>query len=162
LGIDEIRSSRYRFVYMVTEFVSLTLSRQELLELQEALTMRAMVEDALRHEEGLEPVGRRALLSKVDQLLHSTESQLAVLDARLEEELWQQAWYGFTDEWAWYRARRDVLRELGPLAGRTAEITIEELAHQRYHAKFDDYVQEIDMSGGSPGERPKEHSPKRP
>lgn len=145
---------------MVTEFVSLTLTRQELLELQEALTMRAMVEDVLRHEEGLEPVDRRLLLSKIDQLLHAPESQLATLDARLEEELWQHAWYGFTDEWAWYRARRDVLRELGPLAGRTADATIEELAHQRYHAKFDEYVQEIDMSGGAPGERSKEHSPR--
>ena len=144
---------------MLTEFVSVTLTRQELLEIQEALTMRAIVEDDLRREEGLEPVDRRLLLLKVDQLLHATETQTNALDQRAEEELWQHAWYSFTEEWAWYRARRDVLRELGSLAAQTRDEMVDELAHQRYHKKFDDYIQEIDMTGGAPGERAREHSP---
>lgn len=159
-SIDEIVAGRYRLSIMMTQFVSATLSRQELLEIQEALTMRAMVEDDLRREEGLEPVDRRALLAKVDQLLHATKAQVDTIDRRVEEELWQHAWYSFTEEWAWYRARRDVLRELGPLAAQTSEQAVDELAHQRYHKKFDEYIQEIDMTGGNPGERSREHLPK--
>jgi hypothetical protein len=145
---------------MLTEFVSLTLSRQELLELQEALAMRAMVEDDLRREEGLEPVDRRPFLQKVDQLLNATPEQITRLDARLDEELWHSAWYTYTDEWAWYRARQDVLRELGPLAASTTEETVEDLTHRRYHDKFEEYVGEIDMNPDG-GERRTERLPKR-
>ena len=146
---------------MMTEFVSLTLSRQELQELQEALAMRTMVEDDLRREEGLEAVGRRLLLAKIDQLLNASETHVARLEDRMDEELWRHAWYAYTDEWAWYRARKDVLRELGPLAANTAEATVEELTHGRYHDKFEDYVQEIDMNPEAGGERNKERSKKR-
>lgn len=147
---------------MITEFVSLTLSRQELLELQEALALRSIVEDEARREEGLEPVDRRALLVKLDQLLNASPSQIAALEDRTDEELWRYAWYAYTDEWAWYRARKDTLRELGPLAASTTEATIEDLTHRRYHEKFEDYVGEIDMNpepGG--GDRKSERVPKR-
>ncbi len=143
---------------MLTEFVSLTLSRQELLELQEALAMRSLVEDDLRYQEGLEPVGRRALLQKVDHLLAASESQTQGLELRLDEELWHHAWHAYTDEWAWFRARKDVLRELGPLAASTTKETIDDLVHRRYHDKYDDYLQEIDMNpseGGRQTEREK-------
>lgn len=146
---------------MITEFVSLTLSRQELLELQEAVAIRAMVEDDLRREEGLEAVDRRPLLQKLDQLLNATPDQIKRLDERLDEELWHSAWYSYTDEWAWYRARKDVLRELGPLAASTTDTTIEELTHRRYHDKFEAYVQEIDMNPEGGSERRAERTPKR-
>ena len=136
---------------MLTEFVSLTFSRQELLELQEALAMRAMVEDDLRYQEGLEPVGRRALLEKIDHLLHASEPQLHALEPRIDEELWHQSWHAYTDEWAWFRARKDVLRELGPLAASTTKETIDDLVHRRYHDKYDAYLEEIDMNPGEGG-----------
>lgn len=131
---------------MLTEFVSLTFTRQELMELQEALAIRGMVEDDLRREDGLEPVDRRALLAKIDQLTGTSLAQVERLETRLDEELWHHAWYAYTDEWAWYRARKDVLRELGPLAASTKDETIEDLTHRRYHEKFEEYVQEIDMN----------------
>lgn len=53
---------------MLTEFVSLLLTREELLEIREALLMRAMVEDDLRRMDGLEDVGKRLLLDKIEQL----------------------------------------------------------------------------------------------
>jgi hypothetical protein len=145
---------------MLTEFVSLMLSRQELLELQEALTMRALVEDELRREEGLESVDRRSLLVKIDQLVAATEGQVKQLEERMDDELWHHAWYSYTDEWAWYRARKDVLRELGALAASTTTATIDDLVHRRYHDKFEDYVQEIDMNPGG-GERRTAHQGKR-
>ncbi len=124
--------------------------------------MRAMVEDDLRREEGLEGVDRRPLLSKIDQLLHVSEEQIRKLDEKMDDELWHAAWYAYTDEWAWFRARRDVLRELGPLAARTVDATIEDLTHRRYHAKFEDYVKEIDMNPeGGGNERRMERTPKR-
>lgn len=123
--------------------------------------MRSLVEDDLRREEGLEPVDRRVLLAKLDQLLHASETETGRLEERLDEELWRHAWYAYTDEWAWYRARKDVLRELGPLAAQTADATVEELTHRRYHDKFEDYVQEIDMNPEAGGERNKERSKKR-
>jgi hypothetical protein len=144
---------------MLTEFASLTLSRQELLEVQEALALRAMVEDDLRREDGLEPMDRRMLLAKIDQLVNASPEQLDRLETRLDEEMWHHAWYAYTDEWAWYRARKDVLRELGPLAAGTTEATVEDLTHRRYHEKFEEYVKEIDMNpdaGG--GERIKTRS----
>jgi len=146
---------------MLTEFVALTLSRQELLELQEALAMRAMVEDDLRREDGLESLDRRPLLEKVDQLAHASQQQMSVLEDRLEEELWHYSWYAYTDEWAWFRARRDVLLELGALAKSTTEDTIEDLAHRRYHEQFEAYVQEIDMDTSSGNERKMERNPRR-
>jgi hypothetical protein len=146
---------------MLTEFVALTLSRQELLELQEALAMRALVEDDLRREDGLEPMDRRPLLQKVDQLANATPRQIKALDDRLEEELWHNAWYAYTDEWAWFRARRDVLCELGALAQSTTEDTIEDLTHRRYHDKFETYVEEIDMNPSTGAERKMERNPRR-
>lgn len=131
---------------MLTEFVSLMLTRQELLEIQEALAMRALVEDHLRHEEGLEPVDRRLPLERVEQLLHVTEEQIAKLDDRLEQELWRHAWFSYTDEWAWYRARQDAAKELGEAASNNAAPALDDLAHRRYHEKFEDYVREIDMN----------------
>ncbi|OGL74334.1 hypothetical protein A3E39_04705 [Candidatus Uhrbacteria bacterium RIFCSPHIGHO2_12_FULL_60_25] len=131
---------------MLTEFASLMLTRQELMEIQEALAMRSLVEDDLRREEGLEPVDRRLLLERIDQLLNATETQLTSLEDRMDQELWHHAWYAYTDEWAWYRARQEVLKELGALAARTAASVIDDLVHRRYHEKFEDYVREIDMN----------------
>lgn len=141
---------------MLTEFASLMLTRQELMEIQEALAMRSLVEDDLRREEGLEPVDRRLLLERIDQLVHATESQLASLEDRMDQELWHHAWYAYTDEWAWYRARQDVLKTLGELAGRTVATVMDDLVHRRYHEKFEDYVCEIDMNPSGPERQTKE------
>ena len=141
---------------MLTEFASLMLTRQELLEIQEALAMRAMVEDDLREEEGLEPVDRRLLLERIDQLLNANEGQLKSLEDRMDQELWHHAWYSYTDEWAWYRAREDVLKELGATAASTSEATADDLIHRRYHEKFEDYVKEIDMNPSGPERQTKE------
>ncbi|MEN9558119.1 MAG: hypothetical protein RL141_488 [Candidatus Parcubacteria bacterium] len=115
--------------------------------------MRAMVEDEVRQEEGLEPVDRDPLLTKLEQFLPLSESQAEKRDDRVEEELWRHAWYSYTDEWAWYRARMDVLGELGSAAGLN-ELEIEERTHQRYHEKFEEYIREIDMiHGGNDGKK---------
>lgn len=130
---------------MLTEFVSLLLTREELLELREALIMRAMVEDDLRREDGLEDVGKRPLLEKLEHLSLSDPRTAFHVQSRLDEELWQHAWLSYTDEWAWFRAKQDVLKDLGEMAKQTPESQIEELTHRRYHKRFQAYVAELDM-----------------
>lgn len=146
---------------MMTDFVSVQLSREELLELREALLMRAIVEDTLRQEEGLEEVGKRRLLEKVEQLALLGGDNVRVLAARLDEELWQHAWYAYTDEWAWFRAKQDAIKDLGSMASVTPADRIEELAHEKYHKKFDVYAQEIDMSAETSVRRVKEKKPRK-
>lgn len=132
------------------------LTRQELLEIQEALCMRTMVEDDLRSEEGLEPVDRRLLLERIDQLLNATEEQIKSLEDRMDQELWHHAWYAYTDEWAWYRARQDVVQELGEAAAQTPANVLDDRVHRRYHEAFDVYVREIDMNPGGSERKVKE------
>jgi hypothetical protein len=139
---------------MLTDFASLLLSRQELKELHEALVMRAMVEDDLRSEEGLESVDRRPLIERTGQLLAMNEQRLQAIEDHLDQELWRHSWYTYTDEWAWYRARRDVLNEVGSVANVTMESkAVDDLIHRRYHERFEDYIQEIDMNPCDSAER---------
>jgi hypothetical protein len=138
---------------MLTEFASLLFSRQELKEVYESLVMRALVEDDLRQEEGLEAVDRRPLIDKIGQLLAMSGERLEILEDRLDQELWHHDWYAYTDEWAWYRARKEVLSELGPSVLGLKSQAIDDLVHRRYHEKFEEYVREIDMDSGGGAER---------
>ena len=65
---------------METEFFGLSLSRNELLELQTALIQRYIVEDELRREKGLEPIAHHGLLCRVDELLKLQNSELDKLN----------------------------------------------------------------------------------
>ncbi|GMU25689.1 hypothetical protein KJZ71_04875 [Patescibacteria group bacterium] len=146
---------------MLTEFVSLLLTREELLEIREALLMRAMVEDDLRRMDGLEDVGKRLLLDKIEQLaLADTRSSIQT-QRRLDDELWQHAWLSYTDEWAWFRAKQDVMKELGDMALQTPEAQIEDLTHRRYHKSFNAYVAELDMEQEGSDRRSKVKKPKK-
>ena len=131
---------------MLTEFASLQLSREELKEIHAALVARAMVEDELRRERGLEKIDRRDLLEKFEMLLGDDDAALHALDHAIDDELWEHAWYVFTDEWAWFRAQQEVEKEL---AGKTKPEAKEFqlLVEQRYKKKFDEYVGEVDMHG---------------
>lgn len=128
---------------MNTEFFSLTFSRQELRELYEALLLRTLLEDGLRREKGLEAVGPNPLIAKLEGMLGVKEGQVERFTEAVDENLWEHAWYTFTDEWAWFRAHQDVEKELD---GKTlADDAFHHLVEQKYTADFDRYVQEIDM-----------------
>lgn len=131
---------------MLTEFVSVQLSREELKELHAALVARAILEDRLREERGEERVDRRPLLEKLEMLLGESEQALHEQDHALEDELWEYAWYAFTDEWAWFRAKRETETELGADAVRSmAAADFEKTVETRYRKRFDAYVAEVDM-----------------
>ena len=130
---------------MLTEFVSLQFSREELIELHEALIQRAMVEDEVRRERGQEPMDQFPLLERIEMLLGDKEAALIARDARLEEELWEYAWYAFTDEWACFRADQDALKQIGADA---PEQEKKRCSDRLYRQKFNSYVAEVDMREG--------------
>jgi len=133
---------------MNTEFFSLSFSREEVRELHEALLLRSMVEDELRREQGLEPVAMRPLLARVEQLLNLSDKQVERITERLDTGLWEHAWYVFTDEWAWYRARQDVEKELN--GSPISEQDMRERMEQKYHDEFERYVREVEMKDPTP------------
>lgn len=133
---------------MITEFVSVQLSREELQDVHAALVQRAIVEDELRQERGQEPVERRPLLERFEMLLGEGEEVLHQRDHMLDDELWEHAWYVFTDEWARFRAKQDVQKELSADAvGDT--VALEKLVELRYRKNFDVYVAELTMDEAS-------------
>ncbi len=127
---------------MLTEFVSIQLSREELKELHAALLQKAIVEDEVRQERGQERVERRGLLERLEMLLGEGEDRLQELDRETEDELWEYAWYAYTDEWAWYRAAQDVEAEAGKTLEKAEFTKRVELLYQK---KFNEYIAEIDM-----------------
>ena len=130
---------------MDTEFYGLSLRREELLEMQTALLQRYMMEDELRREKGLEPLMERPLIHRVDELLRLSENQLDRLQQALDDELWEFSWYAFTEEWAWFRARQDVRKELGPRAAKLSDDEMHRRIEQRFNKYFEKFVQELEM-----------------
>lgn len=139
---------------MFVEFAGMQLSREELRELQQALLTRAMLEDNLRAETAQEPVEHR-LLERIDDLLGEPAETREKQNLQAEEELWEHAWYTFTDEWAWYRARQDVDAEVEKQKTTLTEAERLSRTESRYQKKFEAYVSEVDMLGGAPKEKRK-------
>jgi hypothetical protein len=133
---------------MSFSFSSFTFSDEELAEIYEALLIRAMVEDELRGEEELEPVHKRPLIEKIERTAVAKGMKPETVEAKVEDELWRQAWYAVTDEFAWRRAREETIAELGDRAEGMREDRIEHLARLRYDRRFNDYVAEIERLYG--------------
>lgn len=142
---------------MLTEFVSLQLSREELQEIHAALVQRAILEEELRREQGQEPVDRHPLLEKFEALLGESDERLHRLDHQLEDDLWEYAWFVFTDEWARNRAKHDVLKELGVAAEALPSADIDRRVDAKYQQQFETYVSELSLKdqGITPNDSPR-------
>jgi hypothetical protein len=103
------------------------------------------MEETMRREQGLEPADYPALLTRIEQMLGYSSEETHELYHRAEDELWEHAWFTFTDEWAWYRAKKEVVHELGKRAKQTHPDELDTLIERRYHDKFERYVAEVDM-----------------
>jgi len=141
-----LRPGRGSLDFMNTEFICLELTAAELIELYRALLARVVMEGKLRREQGLEPVDPADLLLKLEVLLNLNENQSLANFRQVDDELWEHSWLDFTDEWAWFRARQEVLKKLG----RTPEPALkpdelEPLVEKCYQQNFDRYVAELDM-----------------
>ena len=128
---------------MNMEFFSLTYSRQELREIYEALLLRTALEDELRRAKGLEAVQPHPLLSRLEGLLSVNEAAIERFSEAVDDNLWEHAWYTFTDEWAWFRARQDVEKDLAGKA--TSDEQLNQLVEEQYTKEFERYVGEVDM-----------------
>lgn len=132
--------------------VTLTLSLDDARELYKTLMARAIMEETLRREQGLESVDPPALMGCLEQALHVQPEQVARLGEQVEDELWQHAWLTFTDEWAWHRAKQDVHKELGKSGLAHLNASEQERAiEDRYNKAFDTYLQEIELPGHEEG-----------
>lgn len=121
----------------------MTYSRKELREIYEALLLRGMLEDELRHEKGMEPIGPRSLMLRMGTLLGISDAQIERMTDVMDGSLWEHAWYVFTDEWAWFRARQDVEKELRGTV--LTEEALQERLERKYNEEFERYVKEIEM-----------------
>lgn len=128
-----------------SEYFNLNLNTHQLTEVYRALLARFVVEDTLRREQGLESIEYPKLLEHLEQLLHITPEQAHLIFHKEEDELWEYSWYSFTDEWAWFRARQDALKELGAKAERTPTKSLEAKIEALYEERFDQYATEVDM-----------------
>lgn len=147
---------------MLTEFVSLQLTREELQTLHAALIQRAMLEDELRAVDGKPSIELPELLAKLEMLLGERDETLHKLVHDLHNSLWEYAWSVFTDEWAHFRAHQDVNRELQQNTRRLAASAIEKLVEMQYRKHGDRYVAELDMDETKKITKPALEAQKRP
>lgn len=133
--------------------VTLTLPLHEAQEFYRAMITRFLMEEALRREQGLEPVEVSPFVKRLEQVLGiQTDQALKHLD-QVEDELWQHAWLSYTDEWAWHRARQEVKEgvEAKDLALLSPE-EIDRATEKRYEQKFEQYLQEVQLPGHEDGQ----------
>lgn len=128
-------------MFMNTEFYTLSLTRKELEELHDAVAMRAVVEDVVQEEQGLESMRVSTMLHKIHILLRLNEAQEECTSHQIEEKLWEYSWFAFTDEWAWRCATRDVETD-HPQSMDHA--TRENMVREYYDKNFERYIKELE------------------
>ncbi len=148
---------------MQTEFIQLTLSKDEAARVLEALAASFVVEDEIRAQQGLEAVPLPQHLARLAGLLRISDEALKKLMDLTAEGLWEYSWFVYTSEWAWFRAQHDALRQMHakhsgvtldhPDCRRRAEIL--------YRKNFEKYVREIDMRNAPTGPKSQIKSGKR-
>ncbi len=131
--------------------VTLSLPLDDASELYRALMMRYFVESTLRREQGLEPISLPALAERLEHALRITETSSEKETSQIEDQLWQHAWLAFTDEWAWHRAKEEVLKELGASAKQFTQEQLEQFTEKRYEKKFETYQKEVELPGHKDG-----------
>ena len=130
---------------MTLSFISLTLPKEDLIELHKGMLIRYILDAAMRREKGLEDIEYPENLVKLEEMLGISEEQAHTLFHQLEDELWEYVWYTYTDEWAWHRAKKETDKELGDKTSGIKREALERLIEERYEKNFDKYVAEIDM-----------------
>ncbi len=126
-------------------FAFLSATRGELLDLYRALMAQSVVTNAIREEQHQEAVGPSPLLQKIELLLELSPERAHEEFHRAEDDLWEYSWYTYTDEWAWNRARQDVLRTQRKEHLTLTDAEREQLIETQYKKEFDRYSGEIDM-----------------
>jgi len=130
---------------MDQEFISLTLPKRELVEFHRSLLQRYIAENLVRREQGLEEAEYPQAMTKLEEILGISEDRAHAMLHEAEDDLWNYAWYVYTDEWAWHRAKAETMKELGNKAQAIKRDALDRLIQERYENNFDEYIKEIDM-----------------
>lgn len=136
------------------------MTRDELVEMHRALLSRLAIEQTMRREQGLEPGEDSPLLERLERMLCLTDDEAHEAYHRSEDELWEYVWFTYTDEWAWFRAKREVEKELGARAKRMGHDELEALIEDRYQQKFNRFAAEVDMHEAEKSQKAKTKSRK--
>lgn len=132
--------------------VTLTLPLEDVRDVYRALLTRYFIEDALRREQGLEPISLPLLAERIERTIGLSQDQAGTEAKHVEDELWQHAWLAFTEEWAWHRAKQDVAAELGPQQlKRFTPAELDALTEKRCEASLETYLKEVELPGHEPG-----------
>lgn len=132
-------------MHMSPEHYVLSLTKEECAELYRGCLARAMVEDELRREKGLEPVSERPVLGRIERLLRTNSTEMQRITEETDDELWEYAWYAVTDEWAWFRALQEEREALGKDFETMSGQNLRERVERRYQRDFERYIREIEM-----------------
>jgi len=127
------------------EYVSVTIPKATLKDMHKSLLMQHIVEEQIRHEHGLEASDYPASLLEIEKILGISPEMARELSYEIEDQLWEYSWYTYTDEWAWFRAQKDLLKDLGEKAKQVKQDELERRIDEIYRKKFDTFVGEIDM-----------------
>ena len=106
---------------------------------------QSVVTNAIREEQHQEAVEPSPLLQKIELLLQLSPDRAHEEFHRAEDDLWAYAWYTYTDEWAWGRARQDVMRTQHKDQAPLTDAELEQRIDTQYKKEFDRYSGEIDM-----------------
>lgn len=140
---------------MHQEYVSLTLPKSELGEFHRGMLLRYVAESLVRREQGLEEAEYPESLSKLEEVLGISEERAHAMLHEMEDELWSYAWYVYTDEWAWHRAKNETLKELGNKSTSLKKDALDRMVEERYEKHFESYIKEIDMKEESEEPEPR-------
>lgn len=140
---------------MNVDYASITLPKRDLADIHRGLLLRHLVENEIRREEGLEETDEPKVLAAVEAALGLNEEEAHALYHLVEDELWDYTWYAYTDEWAWFRARQDVLKELGSKRTGITQEALDRKTEEKYRERFERYVREVDMSEQKNAEKKK-------
>jgi len=144
------------------EYISLTLPKRELEEFHKGQLFRFVAESLVRREMGLEEAEYPESLAKLEEILGISDERAHAMLHEMEDELWNYAWYVYTDEWAWHRAKQDTLKELGQKSSGLKREALDRLVEERYEKQFEKYVREVDMKEESEVAEPrKSREPKK-
>jgi len=138
---------------MQTEFLGLSLSRCEVLDCLRACMAQALLEDEIRVQQGLEPLEEPPLVRRLLQLLRMPDTEADEVADRVSDDLWAYSWYVYTNEWAWFRAKQEAMRQLHGQNANEENAEFRRLAERLYKRNFEIYTKEIDMQSPPAGYR---------
>lgn len=140
---------------MQQEFVSITLPKNELEEFHRGMLFHFVAEGLIRREQGLEESEYPESLGKLEEILGISEERAHAMLHEMEDELWDYAWYVYTDEWAWHRSKLETLKELGSKSTSLKREALDRQIEERYEKNFEAYIKEIDMKEESEESEPR-------